>query len=463
MNDRIAQGNPYELLGVSPAASPELIRLAYFTNVRKINPRTDPARFQSISQAYAILSDPSKKREYDQQNLSGKQVRGLVDQAASMAMRDPFKAMNLLQSALSLAPDMPRVHVLLGHVYMRLEKYQQAEDQYRWLLERKPSDEQMRLRLAKCLAKQHRYNDAEKEIGKLMKYFPLHYEALLVLSQVLDAQDRYEEVLDVLEDAIKSDGIEDFHDLFALITLLSIHGQAQRWEGVAQTAIRVLNIIKTPEQGRKATQKILGMAMQKREEKEYDTAQALLTCATHIPLGNGSGGEGLEDDKALEDKALKERVQTYLNHIRLAGVAQQSSQDTLVPLPLRQWINLLYIENLPANAREQRLGGLLKDFAQHIDDDATTFLAGISYFKKEYKELAQDQSRLVENVQQRAEKAVAMQSQSLQNINTQSNAATNANSKTTNSKTNSAPSKPDSETVSEAKQGFLGRFWKKTG
>jgi curved DNA-binding protein CbpA len=48
MNDRIAQGNLYELLGVSPAASPELIRLAYFTNVRKINPRTDPARFQGI-------------------------------------------------------------------------------------------------------------------------------------------------------------------------------------------------------------------------------------------------------------------------------------------------------------------------------------------------------------------------------------------------------------------------------
>jgi tetratricopeptide (TPR) repeat protein len=461
MNDRIAQGNLYELLGVSPAASPELIRLAYFTNVRKINPRTDPARFQSISQAYAILSNPSKKREYDQQNLSGKQVRGLVDQAASMAMRDPFKAMNLLQNALSLAPDMPRVHVLLGHVYMRLEKYQQAEEQYKWLLERKPSDEQMRLRLARCLAKQHRYKDAEIEIGKLMKYFPLHYEALLVLSQVLDAQDRYEEVLDVLENAIKSDGIEDFNDLFALLTLLSIHGQAQRWDGVAQTAIRVLNTIKSPEQGRKAAQKMLSMAMQKREEKEYDTAQALLTCATHIPLD--------EEDK--ESRELKERVHTYLNYIRLAGVAQQSSQDTLVPLPLRQWINLLYIENLPANAREQRLGGLLKDFAQHIDDDAITFLAGISYFKKEYKELAQDQSRLVENVQQRAEKAVALQNQSMQNTATQ-NSTNSAPSKTNSapsktnsapSKTSSAPSKPDSETVSEVKQGFLGRFWKKTG
>jgi tetratricopeptide (TPR) repeat protein len=432
MNEKFGQINPYETLGVSPAASPDLIRVAYFTIVRKINPRTDPARFQRISQAYAILSNPSKKREYDQQNLSGRQVRGLVDQAAGMAMRDPFKAMNLLQSALNLAPDMPRVHVLLGHVYMRLEKYQQAEEQYKWLLERKTNDEQMRLRLAKCLTKQRRFGEAEIQLSKLLAYFPLHFEALLVFSQVLDAQDRYEEVLDVLENAIKSDGVEDFHDLTALLTLLSIHGQAQRWEDVAQTAIRILNTIapEKPEQARKAVQKMFGMAMQKREEREYDTAQALLTCATHVPL-----------DEA--DNDLKERVQTYLNHVRLAGVALQSSQDSLIPTPLRQWINLLYVENLPADAREQRLGGLLKEFATEIDEDATLFLAGISYFKSEYKELAKDQYRLVDNLQQRAEKMVAGQRLAAPET--------------------AAEAQKETSRESEVKRGILRRFWKKTG
>jgi hypothetical protein len=444
MNEKLFQENLYEILGVSPTTSPDLIRLTYFTVVRKINPRTDPLRYQKISQAYTILSDPEKRLEYDQQNLSGRQVRALVDQAAVMATRDPFKAMNLLQNALNLAPNMPRVHVLLGHVLMRLEKYAQAEEQYRWLLARKTNDEQMRLRLAKCLAKQDRYAEAEVELETLLRYFPLHYEALLVLAQVLDAQGRYEEVLLVLEDAILGDGVEDFNDLGALLTLLSIHGETKRWEDVAQTAIRILRTVspEKPEQGRKAAQKMLNLAMQKREEKEYETAQALLTCATHVPLSE-------------EHSDLRERIRIYLSQIRLAGVAAQSAEDHLVPAPLRQWISLFYLENLPAAAREQRLGGLLQNFAQEIGDNASKFLAGISYFKSEYTELAQDQARLVENVQQRAEKALLEQPNKIEQPNKTSSADRGMLTK-------SEPSK-SSDSGSEGRWGLLGRFWKKAG
>jgi tetratricopeptide (TPR) repeat protein len=435
MNEKITSGNLYEILGVSPTASAELVRLTYYTVVRKINPRTDPTRFQSISQAYSILSNEEKRREYDQQNKSGRQVRALVDQAAVMASRDPFKAMNLLQNALNLAPNMPRVHVLLGHVLMRLEKFPEAEEQYRWLLARKSNDEQMRLRLAKCLLKQERYSEAEIQLDMLFKIFPLHYEALLVFAQTLDAQDRYEEVLQVLENAIQADGVEDFHDLFALLTLLSIHGQAQRWEDVATTAIRVLKTISPdkPGQARKAAQKMLSMAIQKREEKEYDTAQALLTCALHVPLSE-------------EDAEMKNNLQQHLNHIRLAGVSAQASEDKLIPTPLRQWIRLLYVENIPAAAREQRLGGLLKEFAENIEENPSQFLAGISYFKSEYKELAEDQARLVENLQARAEKIVAQPS------------LAQASSEKTLPGTSGARDKN-----SDKSSGFLGRFWKKTG
>jgi curved DNA-binding protein CbpA len=63
--------DPYELLGLSKNASEEEIRTAHRKLVRKYHPDAnseDPqaeARFKEIQQAYEVLSNPQKRREYD--------------------------------------------------------------------------------------------------------------------------------------------------------------------------------------------------------------------------------------------------------------------------------------------------------------------------------------------------------------------------------------------------------------
>lgn len=59
-------------MGLHPRATPDEIRRAYRILARRYHPDVNPEnasknKFQQIAQAYAILSDPDKRREYDKQ------------------------------------------------------------------------------------------------------------------------------------------------------------------------------------------------------------------------------------------------------------------------------------------------------------------------------------------------------------------------------------------------------------
>jgi molecular chaperone DnaJ len=74
----------YEILGVRRDASPNEIRAAYRKLARELHPdvNADPAdqeRFKEITGAYEILSDPSKRRRYDEFGSAGPQGAPFTD------------------------------------------------------------------------------------------------------------------------------------------------------------------------------------------------------------------------------------------------------------------------------------------------------------------------------------------------------------------------------------------------
>lgn len=69
----------YEILGVSSSATPEELRKAYISSSLKYHPdrNSDPeakTKFQEIANAYSILSDPSKRKDYDTAKKLGSNV-----------------------------------------------------------------------------------------------------------------------------------------------------------------------------------------------------------------------------------------------------------------------------------------------------------------------------------------------------------------------------------------------------
>ncbi len=62
----------YEVLGIDKSADDAAIKKAYRALAKKYHPDMNPGdaeaekKFKEASEAYAILSDPEKKRQYDQ-------------------------------------------------------------------------------------------------------------------------------------------------------------------------------------------------------------------------------------------------------------------------------------------------------------------------------------------------------------------------------------------------------------
>lgn len=67
----------YEILGISPAATADLIKAAYRKKAAQYHPDKNqlpdaPARFRAVQEAYEVLSDAERRKAYDdyrQRNL----------------------------------------------------------------------------------------------------------------------------------------------------------------------------------------------------------------------------------------------------------------------------------------------------------------------------------------------------------------------------------------------------------
>jgi DnaJ-class molecular chaperone len=95
--------DPYDVLGVARAATPEEIRKAYHKLAKKLHPDLNPgdksseSRFKEVAGAYDLLSDPEKRRRFDSGEIDASGVEKprqqyYRDYAAQAGEGDPYES-----------------------------------------------------------------------------------------------------------------------------------------------------------------------------------------------------------------------------------------------------------------------------------------------------------------------------------------------------------------------------------
>ena len=77
--------NHYAILGVSPGATPEVVKTSYRRKANQYHPDKNPSldaasRFREIQEAYEVLSDETRRKAYDDNRR-----RSLIDDPQTVA------------------------------------------------------------------------------------------------------------------------------------------------------------------------------------------------------------------------------------------------------------------------------------------------------------------------------------------------------------------------------------------
>jgi len=129
----------------------------------------------------------------------------LITGGLALARRDIRTALEELQYARHVEPNLPSLHTLLGNAFLRLGRWDEAEDAFRQAVQQNPNDARARDGMATICLKHGEHEDAAdwalRALEQDMQLFQAHYHLGLALAQL----NRPAEAVQALETSVRLD------------------------------------------------------------------------------------------------------------------------------------------------------------------------------------------------------------------------------------------------------------------
>lgn len=130
----------YQTLAISPEATSEEIRRAYYRAVKKHPPEKDPEGYKQVNVAYETLRDSKARAQYDALQKHGGAIEELMKLAEeSMEQQNWTEAIRLLKRVCVLAPDLDAPKNLLGIAFLNNDMPNEAIKAFESLTKTSPS------------------------------------------------------------------------------------------------------------------------------------------------------------------------------------------------------------------------------------------------------------------------------------------------------------------------------------
>ncbi|MBR8833687.1 MAG: DnaJ domain-containing protein [Stigonema ocellatum SAG 48.90 = DSM 106950] len=267
----------YQMLEISPQASADEIKRAYFRLVRKYSPEKDPERFKQIRGAYNTLYDPTARQNYDSQQQYGDQITALINQAQEkMNVEEWSSAISLLKQVLLLAPAADGARNLLGLCHIHLENWDFAVKVYRALTKTNPEvpiywsnfghvykQQAESLKDEDYSELAQLYHNARECFQRTIKLESFNSEPYLEIARTYLEERNYSQAIAWAESAIGADGkadVDDFEALFFICRVYLVSGESYKIEPTAQ---RIASLLPEREDAQKyAAERFAGMGLE---------------------------------------------------------------------------------------------------------------------------------------------------------------------------------------------------------
>ncbi len=380
----------YQMLEVSPQASADEIKRAYFRLVRKYSPEKDPERFKQIRGAYNTLSDAKARLNYDSLQQYGDRIADLINQAEEkMSTEEWSSAISLLKQVLVLAPAADGARNLLGLCYIHMENWDFGVKVYRALTKTNPEVpiywsnfghvyKQQADSLDDDASSGMQYQQAREYFQRAIKLESFNSEPYLEIANTYLEERNYSEAIAWAESAINADGKVDVYDFDALFFICRVHLFCGESHKIETTAQRIASLLPDTEEARKyAGARFAGMGLEVAKVGAKYANAGLLTGAIEF-LDVAINFDPSDPDIREIYKRVEEML-APLNEYELL------KHDTLVIQGLQKLAAFCLADYFNLHNSEQERISYLDDVTAEIFADKTrNILASVRRIKSHY-------------------------------------------------------------------------------